>query len=55
MMEQKIDPNLGFWTLATKDFQIILAFFQKKQLDASETGKVWNETKVVKKIKTFYF
>ena len=56
MMEQKIDPRkLCFWTLAIKDFQIILAIFQKNQLDAGETGKLWNETKVVKKIKTFYF
>ena len=30
MMEQKIDPpNLCFWTLAIKDFQIIHAIFQK--------------------------
>ena len=56
MTEQKIDPpNLGFWTLAIKDFQIILAIFKKKQLDASETGKIWNETKVVKKSKHFNF
>ena len=56
MMEQKIDPpNLCFWTLAIKDFQIILAIFQKNQLDAVETGKIWNETKVVKKSKNFIF
>ena len=56
MMEQKIDPpNLGFWTLAIKDFQIILASFKKNQLDAGETGKLWNETKVVKKSKNFIF
>ena len=56
MMEQKIDPpNLCFWTLAIKDFQIILAIFQKNQLDAVETGKFWNETKVVKKSKNFIF
>ena len=30
-------------------------FFKKKQLDASETGKVWNETKAVKKSKNFIF
>ena len=31
MMQQKIDPpNLGFWTLAIKAFQIILASFLKK-------------------------
>ena len=56
MMEQKIDPpNLGFWTLAIKDFQNIFAIFQKNQLDAGESGKFWNEIKVVKKIKEFYF
>ena len=55
MMEQNIDPpNLGFWTPAIKDFRNILAIFQKNQLDAGETGKFWNETKVVK-IKEFYF
>ena len=48
-------PNLCFWTLAIKDFQIILAIFQKNQLDAVETGKFWNETKVVKKSKNFIF
>ena len=39
-MEQKIDPlKLGFWTLAIKYIQFILAFFQKK-FDASETLKI---------------
>ena len=48
MIEQKIDPsNLAFWTLAINYFQFILAIFQKK-LDASETGKLCKETKVVK-------
>ena len=57
MMQQKIDPlNLGFWTLAIKDFfKNIFAFFQKNQLDAGETGKFWNETKVEKKSKNFIF
>ena len=30
-------------------------FFKKNQLYASETEKVWNETKVVKKSKNFIF
>ena len=48
MMEQKIDhPNLCFWNLAVIYVQTILAFSQKKnQLDASETGKCWKDTKL---------
>ena len=56
MMEQIIDhPNLSFWTLAVIYFQFFFANFQKKQLHASETGKSWKQTKVVKITKKNYF
>ena len=48
-------PNLGFWTFAMEDFQNILAILKKKQFDASETGKFWKRTEVVKKSKNFIF
>ena len=53
--ENRPPPNLGFWTLAIKDFQIILAIFQKNHLEAGETEKFWKETKAVKKSKNFIF
>ena len=56
-MEQNIDPpNLDFWTLAVTYFHIILAIFKKKnQLEASESGKCWKQTKVVKISKNIIF
>ena len=38
MMEQKIEPQPIFWTLAMRYFQISFASVQK-QLTASEIGK----------------
>ena len=49
MIEQIIDPpNLGFRTLVAIYLKSILAIFQKNHLHASETGKIWKQTKVVK-------
>ena len=49
MIEQIIDhPNLGFRTLVVIYLKSILAIFQKNHLHASETGKIWKQTKVVK-------
>ena len=56
MMEQKINPpNLGFYSCYEEPSKYTCYFSKKKQLDASETGNVWNETKVVKKSKNFIF
>ena len=56
MIDQIIDPpNLGFRTLVVIYFKNILAIFQKNQLHASETGKIWKQTKVVKITKKKYF
>ena len=55
MMEQKSTPNTSLWALAVIYFQINFAVFQKKQLHASETGKSWKQTKVLKITKKIYF
>ena len=56
MIEQIIDPpNLGFRTLVVICLKSILAIFQKNHLHASETGKIWKQTKVVKITKKKYF
>ena len=56
MIEQIIDPpNLGFRTLVVIYLKSILAIFQKNHLHASETGKIWKQTKVVKITKKYIF
>ena len=53
MMQQKIDPSIGFRTLVVKLFQIIPGIFQENQVDGIETGKLLKGDKCNEKIKKF--
>ena len=56
MMEQIIDPQPKFLNSCCTLLSIFfLQTFKKKQLHASEIGKSWKQTKVVKITKKNYF